>query len=264
MSHDATKVVMGSVGSNKRVVTTEPADPADFPAGTAVRRASDGGLQTEDDSTAALIGISMGKDLSNTAKTAVCRKALGVPLKLKKYYASGTVQITAYASLVSDTDDTLEVADVVFTAQSGAATPGDATFQAATSDEATATSLAAQINAHEDLDGVVTAEADGDEVVITAVEHGEGGNALTFEYTDNDTNVGLTVTGSGTLAGGIDQDDVAVHGQVVYVNDEGLGCDSEDADAAATGATYNGGVFTGIFEDGSEDTVAVVDIAGAL
>lgn len=116
--------------------------------------------------------------------------------------ASGLVTITAFAALVSGTDDTIEVAGVTFTAQSGPASPGDPTFQAATSDEATATSLATQINAHATAGPLVTAAADGDEVTITADAPGTGGNALTLLYTDNDTNIGATVSGSGTLAGG--------------------------------------------------------------
>lgn len=115
--------------------------------------------------------------------------------------ASGTVTITDYADLVSGTADTIKVGDVTFTAQAGAATPGAATFQAASSNNATATSLAAQINAHEDLEGVVTAVALGAVVTITAVQSGSAGNAIDLEYDDNDTNVGATVSGA-NLAGG--------------------------------------------------------------
>ena len=115
--------------------------------------------------------------------------------------ASGNITITSYANLVSGTDDTVTIEGVVFTAQAGAATLGEGTFQAATSNDATATSLAAQINAHEDLDGIVTAEAAGAVVTITAVSAGTGGNALTLVYTDNDTNVGATRSGA-TLTGG--------------------------------------------------------------
>ena len=118
--------------------------------------------------------------------------------------ADGTVTITSYANLVSGTDDAITVNGVAFTAQAGAATLGEATFQAATSNDATATSLAAQINAHEDLDGVVTAAAVGAVVTITAVESGDRGNDITLTYTDNDTNVGATLAGlsGGKLSGG--------------------------------------------------------------
>lgn len=114
--------------------------------------------------------------------------------------ATGTVTISSYANLVSGTDDVVTVNGVAFTAQAGAATLGTATFQAATSNDATATSLAAQINAHADL-AEVSAEAVGAVVTITAVDSGSGGNAITLAYTDNDTNVGASVSGA-VLTGG--------------------------------------------------------------
>lgn len=114
--------------------------------------------------------------------------------------ASGNITITSYANLVSATDDVVTINGVAFTAQAGAATLGTATFQAATSNDATAASLAAQINAHADLDEVV-ASAVGAVVTITAVETGSGGNAITLAYTDNDANVGATRSAA-TLTGG--------------------------------------------------------------
>jgi len=115
--------------------------------------------------------------------------------------ASGTVTITSYANLVSGTDDVVSVGGVAFTAQTGAATLGTATFQAATSNDATAASLAAQINAHATASALVTAVANAAIVTITAVDAGSGGNAIALGYTDNDTNVGATKSGT-TLAGG--------------------------------------------------------------
>ncbi len=116
--------------------------------------------------------------------------------------ATGSATITSYANLVSGTADTIEVAGQVFTAQAGAAVLGEATFQAATNNNATATSLAAQINAHANTKDKVLAVADAGVVTITAKSAGVEGNAFTLVYTDNDANVGATVTGSGTLAGG--------------------------------------------------------------
>ena len=115
--------------------------------------------------------------------------------------ASGTVTITSYANLVSGTADKVQVGDIEFTAQAGAATPGAATFQAASSNNATATSLAAQINAHEDLEGVVTAVAEGAVVTITAVSPGSAGNAIDLAYDENDTNGGATVSGANLVGG---------------------------------------------------------------
>jgi len=120
--------------------------------------------------------------------------------------AEGNITITSYANLVSGTDDSVTVGATVFTAQSGAATPGDGTFQAATSNAATATSLAAQINAHATAGALVRARTNGAIVLITARAGGTAGNAIALAYTDNDTNVGATksgvfLTGGGTNAG---------------------------------------------------------------
>jgi len=117
--------------------------------------------------------------------------------------ASGNATITNFANLISGTADTIQVAGVTFTAQAGAATLGQPVFQAATSNNDTATSLAAQINAHSVTGPLVTAVAAGAVVTITADTAGAGGNALTLAYTDNDVNVGATVSGA-TLSGGVD------------------------------------------------------------
>jgi hypothetical protein len=115
--------------------------------------------------------------------------------------ASGNITITSYANLVSGTDDSVGVAGVTFTAQAGAATLGEATFQAATSNDATATSLAAQINAHATAGALVEATVVGAVVTITALASGSAGNSIALAYTDNDTNVGATKSGT-ALTGG--------------------------------------------------------------
>lgn len=148
--------------------------------------------------------------------------------------ASGTVTITAYASLVDTTPDTISVAGVTFTAQAGAATLGTATFQAATSDEATATSLAAQINAHATTKALVEATVDGDEVTITAKDAGTAGNDIAVAYTDNNSpSVGLTLGGlsGGKLAGGA--------GLLAGSFDGVIGVSSDDADFCAEQVTLS-------------------------
>lgn len=118
-------------------------------------------------------------------------------------HARGKVVITNYANLVSGTDDEIEVAGTTFTAQSGSVTPGDDTFQAATSNVLTAQSLATQINEHDDTSLLVEAVAIGAEVWLRALVGGDDGNSLTLVYTDNDTNIGATVSGA-TLLGGFE------------------------------------------------------------
>lgn len=117
-------------------------------------------------------------------------------------HARGIVTITSYANLVSGTDDAVTVGATVFTAQAGAATPGTSTFQAATSNIATAASLCAQINAHATAGALVEATVEDAIVTIRHKTQGTAANTFVLTYTDNDTNVGATVSGSGTLLGG--------------------------------------------------------------
>lgn len=121
-------------------------------------------------------------------------------------HAKGLITITSYANLVSGTDDSVTVGATVFTAQVGAATPGATTFQAATSNTATATSLAAQINAHATAGALVYATSLLGVVTIRAIAEDTGGNAIVLGYTDNDTNVGATKSAT-TLLGGLTADD---------------------------------------------------------
>ncbi len=116
-------------------------------------------------------------------------------------HARGLVTITAYASLISGTDDVVTVGATAFTAQSGAATPGTATFRAATSNAETAASLALQINEHATAGALVEAWTVDAVVHIRALTGGTAGNAIALGYTDNDTNIGATKSGT-ALAGG--------------------------------------------------------------
>lgn len=121
--------------------------------------------------------------------------------------SKGNVEITVFANLVSGTADTISIAGTTFTAQAGAATPGTATFQAATSNNATATSLATQINAHATLSPLVKAVASGAKVLLTARHGGTAGNAYALVYVSNGS-VGATVSGA-TMADGTTNADYA-------------------------------------------------------
>lgn len=79
MSHDTTKVLMGATGSNIKEVTNRAGTIA---AGIAVRLKSDDTISTAK-ADGNLLGISIGKSLSDTARTAVCRKGVRVPVQLK-------------------------------------------------------------------------------------------------------------------------------------------------------------------------------------
>lgn len=117
--------------------------------------------------------------------------------------ATGTVTISNYANLIDTAADTVTVAGVGFVAQAGAATLGEATFRAASSNDDTAASLAAQINGHAVVGAKVTATVLGAVVTITSKLSGVIGNTYTLTYTDGSpTTVGASVSGSGTLTGG--------------------------------------------------------------
>lgn len=115
--------------------------------------------------------------------------------------ASGTATITNYSNLISGTADSIRVGLTTFTAQSGAVTPGAATFRAATDNTATAASLVAQINAHATAGALVRATNVGAVITLKAIYGGTGGNSIALVYTNGDANVGATVSGA-TLTGG--------------------------------------------------------------
>lgn len=265
MGHDPTKVLLGSTGSSAKDISSHDSDPATFVAGLAVSRASDGALSLLK-SAGMRIGISIGKSLSDHKKTAVVRTGESVPVRLALKKASGNATITSYANLVSGTDDSITVGATVFTAQAGAATLGDATFQAATSNNATAASLAAQINAHATAGALVKAVATNAVVNIYAKAGGAAGNAIALVYTDNDTNVGATVSGA-VLSGGSDTiSDVSyvAKGAKAYFNDTNGLADFSTTGSTISDATYVSGVLTGIDESGNSVPCALVDMPGGL
>lgn len=79
--HDASKVLMGSIGSNHKEVISMDGDPATFQAGLCVHLASTGllSLASADGSK---LGISIGRSLSNTKRTAIASKALRCPIQV--------------------------------------------------------------------------------------------------------------------------------------------------------------------------------------
>lgn len=272
--HNASKVLLGQNGSSAKDISIHASDPASFPAGKVVSLGSDGGLSLLK-SAGMRIGVSLGRSLSDTKKTAVLRTGEDVPIRAHLKRASCVVTISSYANLLTTTPDTLAVAGTTFTAQSGAATLGQAVFRAATGNTETALSLATQINAHATASTKVYAVASGATVTIYSIVDGAGstgtGNDIAVAYTDNGGgNIGITIAGltGGKLAGGSDTisaiDYIAI-GAKAYINDAtGL------LDAAISGfttvsdATYITEEITGIDEDGSDVAVALVDIPGGL
>jgi len=264
MTHDPSKVLMGTNLSSDRLASKFLGSPATFVAGLAVRLKDDKTLSvTKADGQWA--GISLGRGLSDDLKkTTVLRAGLLVPVLLESAPARGTITITNFANLVSGTDDAIEVAGVSFVAQEGAVTPGGATFRAITDNDTTAESLAAQINAHSTTSPLVVATVVDNVVTVTAKVNTVAGNAYTLTYTDNDTNVGATVSGDGTLEGGGAASDFVVLGEKVYFSDTTGKADDPNSASTISDAVYRSGVLTGIQEDGTEVAAALVDMGGGL
>lgn len=117
----------------------------------------------------------------------------GQAITAKVQRATGT--LTAVSSVAGDT---FVLRGYTFTAAAGAVVLGAQTFSIDTSDTATATSIAAQINGFAAFSGVLTATSAVGVVTIRAVDAGTGGNAITL--------VGTAVTlaaSAATLEGGI-------------------------------------------------------------
>lgn len=270
MSHDSLKVVLAAALSNHKDIENFNVDPAGFPAGYCVSLASTG-LPSLLKSAGQRIGISRGKSFSDHAKTAVQNAGLRSPVRAALKRSTGLITITNVANLVSGTDDSVTVGATVFTAQAGAATPGDATFQASGATSATATSLATQINAHATASTLVYAIASAATVRLYAKVKGAGtGHDVALAYTDGDANIGITLSGlsAGKLTGGSDtisDIDYVIPGEKMYINDV-----TGEADVAMTGfstisdAIYVSGPKTGIDEAGVEVGAALVDFQGGL
>jgi hypothetical protein len=76
--HDATKALLGTTTSSVKEVDNRKGTIA---AGLAVRLKSDDTISTAA-ADGNLLGISLGRDLSDTGRTAICRKGLRVPIQL--------------------------------------------------------------------------------------------------------------------------------------------------------------------------------------
>jgi hypothetical protein len=269
MSHDPTKVLLGSSASSDRDVSSYASSPATFKAGLAVRLDTDGALTlTKGSPVKQWVGVSAGKDLSDVSKTAVIRSGLGVPIKLADVGAQavGVVEITSYANLVTAGDDTLTIGDFtfVFKADADAEEPLEVLCAASGSSNAVvATALAAKINAHPELSLLVEAAADSAEVTITALEDGEAGN-LALVYSDEGTDtIGLTVSDA-TMEGGVDNYGYVAIGAPVWIDDATGLATAEDSGVTVSAGVYRSLALDGIEEDGTIHKAALIDIGGGL
>lgn len=116
--------------------------------------------------------------------------------------SSGTITITSYGDMVSGSNqDQIKIVNNILKAQTGAATAGEETFQAATSNNATASSLALQINSKSGLKQLVKATVSG--AIVTLKATNPGVRAYAIEYIDNTGTTAATTSGA-TLTGGTD------------------------------------------------------------
>lgn len=270
--HDASKVRLGANASSAKDITHHPVDPASFRAGTAVSMASTG-VPSALKSAGFRMGVALGPSLSDTKKLAVLRCGERVAMLASYKRSFGTITVTSFANLLTTTPDSVTIGASVFVAQSGAATPGTLFFRAATDNNATAVSLAAQINSHATASTLVYAVVTSSAVVTlyAVVDGAATGNDVAVSYTDNGGgNVGITLSNltGGKLAGGLSTvagiDYISV-GAKAYINDA-----TGKLDVAMTGlstvsdAIYVSGALTGIDEDNAEVPAAQVDMTGGL
>lgn len=171
------------------------------------------------------VGVSTG-DSSATIAAALAA-AIGK-------HASGTV---TFASAVAA--EVVNVDGTAFTAVSGAATPGAATFSIDTSDTATAASFVSQVKAHAVAGKKVFGSSALGIATLLANAGGTPGNALTLAKTASGSHI---VVSGATLAGATADQDLGVHAQAsgsvvtTYAKNAGLVANETDMRA-----NYNDG-----------------------
>lgn len=87
MGHDSSKILMGSTQSNHREVMNRVGSIA---AGKVVRLKSDDTISVAK-ADGEILGVSLGKDLSNTNRTAYVNDGLAVPIALKSGFTDPAI-----------------------------------------------------------------------------------------------------------------------------------------------------------------------------
>jgi hypothetical protein len=239
--HDPQKVLLGSTGSSDKLATCEVGDPSTFKAGLAVRRNTNGELSL---TTGQLIGVSLGRSLSDTSKTSVLRSGNFVP-----------VQLTDEGVFAS-----LQVEELIFTAKEKGEAGNDITI--ALLDEVLA---GAEEVIVEGTDIVVHME-DGESTaaqIKAALDASEEAMALIgVEITEGDEAVKQDAFSEANLADGEDSFPYAGLGAVVEVN---ATSGKAVSDGVATGAFYVSEAIKGVDPITKEEIdVALVDMGGGL
>jgi hypothetical protein len=239
--HDPEKVLLGSTGSSDKVATCESGDPSTFKAGLAVRRSSTGALSL---TSGQLIGVSLGRSLSDTSKTSVCRSGNWVPVQLTDEGVE--------ASLV--------VGDLTFTAKQKGANGNDITIALVNENgdaeaNVTVDGLDIEIGIE---DGVTTAQT-----IKDAIEANEEANALvSVEIAEGQASAGQDVASEDSLEDGEDSFPYASIGAQVEVS---ATTGKAVSDGAATGAKFISEAIKGVDPITKEEIdVALVDMGGGL
>ncbi len=265
MSHDATKVLMGNVGTNSKEVTEHIGSPATYKAGLAIRLAT-GSVLSVAKADGLWLGVSLGKGLSDSLATvAIARDGQKVPVLLESSPASQVVTITSYANLVLTSDDTLKIGATTFTFKASPSLEGE--VGAVTDNATTAANLVTKINAHSVAGLLFKASAVGAVVTITAKDNATVGTTIDCVYTDtHSADIGLTVAASAItfVGGGSTAPDYVAIGSKVYFSDTTGKADNANSGSTISDAIYVSGVLSGIQEDGTEVPCALVDMVGGL
>lgn len=192
MLHNENVIQMGTTKSSDRVVTAEKGDPAIFRAGLAVRRAASGELQLNDSGSAALIGISLGPDLSDARETAVCRSGNDVPIELTDEGAlaslvKGDLTFVAVPEGEAGNDISIEITDVLDTGLAPTVTVvGNKITVSIAEGEATLQQVADALSVGQAaaLVTVTVAEGKGGELAEAFVEDALEGGENSFDYVE--------------------------------------------------------------------------------
>lgn len=264
MGHNLEECAMGSVGSSSRETSEHASDPATFPAGIAVRISSTGALSTTK-AAGRWAGISLGKSLSDTSKTSVCRTGLRVPVQIESAPARGLVTISSYADLVDTSNDTLKIGATTFTFKTSASLEGEVLCAASGSTNAVvAAALVTKINAHSVAGTLFKATALSNAVTITALNNATLGEDIDLIYTDaSPTTIGLT-TDDVTFTGGAASADYVTIGAKVYFSDTTGKADDANSGATISSAIYVSEAITGFDESGNAVAAALIDMPKGL
>lgn len=237
--HNPNLILFGSTQSSVKEVTCERGDPTVFKAGRAVRKATSGGLQLNDDGTAVLIGVSLGEDLTGgKGFTSVCRTGNYVPLALKNDAAS------------------IKLGDITYTAKIFGALGNALTITLADTETGNVADVDVTDN---DIVVGIDAGTTTNATIKAAIEANSEANALISAVIDvGDEAATASAQVETSLIGG---SDVAAPGQVVKIDDT-TGEGSVDGDDTA--AIYISGVLTGMYMDGSTVPAAWIALPGGF